>query len=105
MIETYITRESLYLACVNRMVDDLDTLIPGWREDINLNILDMIDARVCVLGQLSCHNPEHAEFFYERLAEGESWGVDIFEVYLGGAVEDWQTLTQMWTREILEETS
>lgn len=93
----------------------LDSVRPGWEDEINLDLLDMRHAERCILGQLyhaktlglplePVEWPEILEHFGFRHYEGPYFGFVIAHIFDGASEEDWKQLFeggQAW--DILQE--
>lgn len=91
-----------YRVLVSQGAKLLDVKVPGWRERVNVDALDMFDPCKCVLGQL-----------FEAYSIGLKWlmlnrqsrmvyGFDASEPPgTKGMVEEYGKLTRAWQRELV----
>lgn len=59
---------------IDKGIELLDTKTPGWRKDINLAELNMVNTNFCVLGQLY---DEYLSGCYNLEIQGEMYGFDL----------------------------
>lgn len=91
-----------YRVLVSQGAKLLDVKVPGWRERVNVDALDMFDPFKCVLGQVFSRFGDGLEKLMLNRQSRMVYGFDASEPPgTKGMVEEYGKLTRAWQRELV----
>ncbi len=92
-----------YTEAVSRGAALLDKERPGWRDEIDISMLDLSDACYCILGQVFEHYDNGLSALLAFDEESEDLSTVIahgFTIALPFSARQWQALQEAWIAEL-----